>query len=245
MRGSRRSLVLLLAAAVTAVVAACSESVSTQVVPVAQPLPAAHEQMNYRLIDAKGRDIGSAVLSITPENDNLRLGVAYDFGNNQTDTGSVLVQPQSMKPVQSERTVVDGAHRYVTHAEYTADSVTVTFDDGQRTRTQKAALSEAAYDNLESIFLWRTLDLSVGTQVRYVNVVVDPRHGSISRAVGTVEVMGREDVQTNAGPVQAWRVQFRSAGITNTAWYRADAPHPLVRYEIAHGPTLVADSAPD
>lgn len=234
-----RLLVLLLA--VTALVAACGERVTTQVVPVARPLPE-REEAHYRLLDSKGGQVGTAVLTIAPEGDGLRLGIAYDFGAAKTDTGSASVRRDSMKPLRAERVVVDGERRYVTRAEYGAAGVTVALEDGRRTRERKAELSEAAYDNLESLFLWRTLDQSVGTEVSYVNVVVDPRRGTISRALGTARVVQREEVRLAAGPVQAWRVEFRSAGVTNTAWYRADGARTLVRYEITRGPTLVLDS---
>lgn len=241
MRASRWRPLLLLALAVGAIVlTACGENVSTQVVPVAQPLPE-REEARYRLLDDKGGEIGGAVLTIATEREGLRLGVAYDFGPERTDRGSVLVRRDSMRPVQAERAVADGERRYLTRTEYNGE-VTATLDDGRRARRRQAPLSEAAYDNLASLFLWRTLDHSVGTEVRYVNVVVDPRHGTISRALGTVEVQGREEVRLPSGPVQAWRVQFRSAGVSNTAWYRADATRALVRYEIARGPTLVLDS---
>ncbi len=224
------------------VVSACGESVTTQVVPVAQPLPE-REGARYRLLDNKGAQVGTAVLTIAAEADGLRLGIAYDFGADKTDTGSVSVRRDSIKPLRSERVVVDGERRYVTRAEYGGSGVTVTLDDGRRTRARTADLSEAAYDNLESLFLWRTLDQSVGTEVSYVNVVIDPRRGTISRVLGAARVVRREEVRLPSGPVQAWRVEFRSAGVTNTAWYRADGARTLVRYEITRGPTLVLDSA--
>ena len=231
---------LLLLLAVLPALGACGEDVSTQVVPVAQPLPE-REEARYRLLDGKGEQIGTARMTIARESDGLRLGIDYDFGPDKRDAGSVLVQRETMRPRHAERTVIDGERRYVTRAEYNGD-VTVTLDDGTRTRSRSAAVNEAAYDNLEALFLWRTMDHSVGTEVRYLNVVVDPRRGTISRALGTVEVKGREAVRLPSGPVQAWRVEFRSAGVVNTAWYRADGARALVRYQIARGPTLLLDS---
>jgi hypothetical protein len=222
------------------VFASCAESVSTQVVPIAQQLPE-REEARYLVLDAKGAQQGSAVLTIAPEGDHVRLGLAYDFGQGRTDTSSLLVRRDSMKPTRTERIVVDGDRRYVSQAEY-GEKVVVALDDGRRPRRREAAVSESAYDNVESLFLWRTIDHSVGREVRYVNVIIDPKRGTISRALGTVEVLRREEVRLPSGTVQAWRVQFRSAGVTNTAWYRADASKALVRYEITRGPTLVLDT---
>jgi hypothetical protein len=218
----------------------CTESVTTQVVPVAQPLPQ-QEEARYRVLDGEGQQQGTAVLRIAPEGEQARVSLDYDFGPGKTDTGMAIVRRDSLRPVRSERTVVDGDAHYLSRAAYNG-KVTVEIDDGKRTRTREAEISESSYDNISALFLWRVLDHSVGTQVRYVNVVIDPKRGSISRALGTAEVIGREEVRLPSGAVQAWRVEFRSAGITNTAWYRADASRALVRYEIARGPVLVLDS---
>lgn len=239
--GRARVVLALLLPALLLLGASCGENVTTQVVPVAQQLPAQREVTRYRMVDSKGADIGSAVLSSVPDGDTLTLGIAYDFGQGRTDNGTVIVRRDSMRPVNAERVVTDGERQYVTRAAYTDRDVTVRLDDPRRPKERRADLSETAYDNLESLFLWRTLDFSTGTQVRYVNVVIDPRGGTISRALGAVEVLGREEVRLSSGPVQAWRVQFRAAGVTNTAWYRADAGHLLVRYEITRGPTLILD----
>src|SRR3712207_7718007 len=54
---------------------------------------------------------------------SLRLGIAYDFGTNRTDTGVVLVRRDSLVPGRSERTVVEGDRRYMTRRseEHTAE----------------------------------------------------------------------------------------------------------------------------
>jgi len=93
---------------------------------------------------------------------------------------------------------------------------------GRGERTQSADISETAYDNLESLFLWRTVEMGAGETVSYINVVVDPKRGTISRALATVAVSGREQVRLPSGTVEAWRVDFSSAGVTNQAWYAVD-----------------------
>ena len=221
-------------------VASCGEPVATQVVPIAQRLPE-REEARYRLLDADGGEQGTAVLGIASEDALARLTLAYDFGPGRTDEGTVLVRRDSLRPVRAERTVVDGERRYLTRIE-NDDKVKVVLEDGARTRRREAGINETAYDNLEAIFLWRAIDHNVGTTIRYLNVVVDPRRGTINRALGTVEVMRRAEVVLPAGAVQAWQVEFRSAGITNTAWYRADGTRTLVRYAIARGPTLLLDT---
>src|SRR5205823_5613672 len=108
-----------------------------------------------------------------------------------------------------------------TRTQYTNDAVATTFEDGKRSQHRETKVSDTAYDNLASLFLWRTFELVAGREVRFTNVVVDPRHGTISRALATLTVTNREEVRLPSGTsVPAWRVRFTSAGTTNTAWYR-------------------------
>ncbi|MBI2755453.1 MAG: DUF3108 domain-containing protein [Chloroflexi bacterium] len=217
---------------------------TTQVFAVAKPLPR-QEETTYTLLDSKGDRVGTARFTITPEGEALRAGIAYDFGPTQQDTSSIVLQPDTMKPASSERTVVEGDKRSVTRAEYTGDKVATIFDDGKRNQRREAKISDTAYDNLASLFLWRTFDMTPGREVRYANIVVDPRNGTISRALATLTVAGREEVRLPSGTsVQAWRVRFTSAGTTNTAWYRDDDSRVLVKYEITRGPTLFLDAGP-
>lgn len=219
---------------------ACGSSVTTQVVPVQMPLPAV-EQAAYRVQDKSGVEIGRAVFAIKTDGGDARLTQDYDFGEGRLDRSATVVERASMRPRSSERTVQDGGRTYHTAAVYSSDRVAVMFAGGQGERERRADISETAYDNLESLFLWRTIALGAGETVSYVNVVVDPKRGTISRALGKVEVSGREIVNLPSGAVEAWRVDFTSAGVTNQAWYAVDGDHRLVKYSIARGPTLLLE----
>lgn len=223
-------------------IAGCGSTATTQVLPIQTPLPQ-QEQAVYRLIDKDGASIGQATLTIDPDPNGARLGQQYHFDTGQRDSSSVTVARDTMRPRAAERTVEDGDRREQTSVSYTADSVAVSFDDGRVNRQRSAAISDTAYDNLESLFLWRTLDLHAGLTLNYVNVVVDPRHGTVSRALASVSVSGPESLSLPGGARQAWRVEFTSAGVTNVAWY-ADTPgRSLLRYSITRGPTLLLDNA--
>lgn len=235
-------LMLAAFAALSFLAAGCGSTVTTQVVPIQTPLPRQEEAI-YRIQDSGGEEIGRAVLTISTEGAESRVSQEYDFGEGRTDRSSVVLERASMRPRSSERLVVDQGTEYRTAAEYSEDSVRVTFVGEQAERERTADISETAYDNLESLFLWRTIAMGAGESVSYVNVVVDPKRGTISRALGTVEVSGRELVQLSSGVVEAWRVDFISAGVTNHAWYAVDGDHRLVKYEIQRGPTLLLESA--
>jgi hypothetical protein len=238
----KRAAPILLIAATLLLGAACGATVTTQVVPVRTPLPATEEAI-YSVQDKSGNEIGHAVFRIEPAGDAIRLTQDYQFGEGQVDRAVAVVERDSMQPRSSERLVQDEGKEHRTAATYAADSVTVTYTGERGERSRTADISETTYDNLESLFLWRTLPMEAGESVSYINVVVDPRRGTISRALATVTVAGREQVQLPSGSVEAWRVDFSSAGVTNHAWYDVDGDRPLVKYAIDRGPTLVLESA--
>ena len=41
----------------------------------------------------------------------------------------------------------------------------------------------------------------------------------------------KEEVEVPAGTFQAWRLEIRSGGRTQKAWYADDGPRTLVRYD--------------
>lgn len=227
-------------AACALLLVACGSSVTTEVIPVQMPLPEREEAV-YRVEDKDGQQIGRAVFTIAPDGADARVTQDYRFGEGEIDSSSAVVDRASMRPRSSERLVEDAGKRYDTAAVYEDAKVVVTFTGDQGERTREADISETAYDNLESLFLWRTMEMGAGEKTSYINVVVDPKRGSISRALGTVEVSGREQVQLPSGVVEAWRVDFNSAGVTNHAWYAVDGDRRLVKYDIQRGPTLILE----
>jgi len=229
-------------AACALLVSACGASVTIQILPIAMPLPEREEAV-YRVQDKDGAEIGRAVFSITTEGADSRFAQDYDFGNGQIDRSSVTMLRDSMRPRSGERFVQDGSAEYRTLEVYEPEKVTVTFTDARRERQREADIAETAYSNLQSLALWRTLPMGAGERFSFVNVVVDPKRGTISRALATVEVSGREQVRLPSGVVEAWRVDFRSAGVTNQAWYAVDGTRPLVKYAVQRGPTLLLERA--
>ena len=47
----------------------------------------------------------------------------------------------------------------------------------------------------------------------------------------TLKVTGTETVEGPAGTFQAWRLEIRSSGLTQKAWYADTEKRPLVRYD--------------
>src|SRR5262249_24538457 len=227
--------------ALALLLASCGDSVTTQVLQVQTPLPA-REEARYQVVDRNGAQIGRAVFTIEPDGGLTRLTQDYHFEEQQVDRIAAHVDPATMRAHDSLRDIQDGAKQYHTIATYEASKVVVTFNGDGPERTRQAEITEATYDNLESLFLWRTLAMGAGERYSFVNVVIDPRRGTISRALAGLSLSGREQVKMPDGSVrEAWRVDFSSAGVTNQAWYTVTADRTLLKYRIARGPTLLLE----
>ena len=94
-------------------------------------------------------------------------------------------------------------------------------------------LSEHAYDNESSLWLWRTLDLAEGYEARYVSV------NALERSQQTVNlrVIDRRTVEVPAGEFDVWRLQIRNGRATRVAWIEVAPPHRVVQWD--NGVTLM------
>lgn len=247
MSGARRAgartplpaLLLIAALASAALLSACAQPGTAEVVPIKQPLPT-QESLHYRLLDPNGRQMGSAVVSIQPIDGGLQLSQSYTDDQNHTDNGWVTVDAAGMKPQSAQRAISTADARSEIEVTYTGGSVTSLAIDGNtgKERSHQAKVTSGSYDDQESFFLLRTLDFTAGYSVRFGVVVVDASTGTISRALGTAHVLGTTDIQLNGGTVHAWEVQLTGAGATNTAWFDSGPARTLLRYTSSRGSTI-------
>ncbi|MGB6836388.1 MAG: DUF3108 domain-containing protein, partial [Dehalococcoidia bacterium] len=115
----------------------------------------------------------------------------------------------------------------VLESRYEDELVRITARSDGRERSNPLRLKEHYYDNESSLFLWRTLRFEEGYRASYHAVMVNRRKQQVVR----VEVVGRESVTVPAGTFQAWRIEVRSGGVEQVAWYADTATRPLVKYD--------------
>ncbi|MGQ9572763.1 MAG: DUF3108 domain-containing protein [Dehalococcoidia bacterium] len=191
------------------------------------------EECSYSILDSDGEWRGSGVLRIEGENGRLRLVQHYQSVEFD-DRSSLVVDNKTLKPISGERVISGEEGELRIEVRYTNGTVeverTATEDSKQEHRTDTLAVPEHAYDWASSLFLWRTVALRHDYEASYFNmatsVVRKPQRIRV-----TVRVVGQETVEVPAGIFRTWRLEIRSSGTKQTAWYDTGGTHPLVKYD--------------
>jgi hypothetical protein len=178
---------------------------------------------------------GTGVLRIDQEDGRFRLSQHYqnpDFD----DRSSVLVDSQTLKPIEGERVITgeDGVLRIEVHyAGGIAEIERVATEEGkdEERRIDRLDVPEHAYDVGASLFLWRTIPMQVDYRVAYRSMATAVIGKSQENRV-TLRVLHQETVEVPAGIFQAWRLEIRApGGVRQTAWYSADSARYLLKYD--------------
>ncbi len=220
-------------AGLLALVVACSGGGSSTLSgsDVLGPIPwAVPETATYRLMDGKD-EIGSGVLTIEQQGENLLFSQKFDIPKEKiTDEVAVVADAETLSPSSVTRRISGPEGDRTCQATYQGRTVTVEQKSKEGQRTDRLNVPVRSYDTWTDLFLWRTLAFEDGFEVRYSDVL------SCSLAKPDVlsvvlKVKGREIVEVPAGRFDAWRLEIRSGGGTQKAWYEVDPPHRLVRYD--------------
>ena len=209
------------------------ESLPTQDVVTSIPWKVG-EETTYTILD-NHEVLGTGVLRIDEEDGQLRLSQHYqnpDFD----DRSSVLVDPETLKPVEGERTITgeDGVLRIEVHySNGVAEIERVATEVGkeEERRIDRLDVPEHAYDTGASLFLWRTIPMQVDYRAAYRSMATAIVGKSQENTV-TLRVLRQEAVEVPAGTFEAWRVEIRApGGVRQTAWYTADSARRLLKYD--------------
>jgi hypothetical protein len=188
------------------------------------------ETTQYRLLhddDTKG----SGELKIAMQDGALVLTQNFDIPDQSiTDTIRVEADPQNLRPKIVQRTIDGPEGKRECKATYSGNEVTVVQQAKDENRTDRLAVPGQHYDSWSDLFLWRTLKFFEDEELRYVDVLTCSLTKPDLLAV-VLKVKSREEVTVPAGTFQAWRLEIRSGGRTQKAWYADDAAHTLVRYD--------------
>jgi hypothetical protein len=191
---------------------------------------AAPETARYRLL--QGEDVrGSGVLTIRSQDGAVALAQSFQFPDQEiTDDVIVLADPATLNPQRTER-VIDGPEgERICEAEYADNTVTVDQRAEDAERTDEFAIPARRYDTWLDLFLWRTIEFRMGFEIVYSDVLTCSLSQPEVLIVG-LEVKGLDEISVPAGRFQAWRVEIRSGGHTQKAWYAEDPVRTLLRYD--------------
>lgn len=191
------------------------------------------EETSYTILDRDDKVLGTGVLRIEEEGGQLKLTQHYqnpDFD----DRGSVLVDPQTLKPSEAERVITgeEGVLRIEVHySSGIAEIERIATEKGkEEQRIDRLNVPEHAYDTGASLFLWRTIPMQVDYRVAYYSMATAVVGKSQENLV-TLRVLRQETVEVPAGRFQAWRVEISAPGVRQTAWYAADSARLLLKYD--------------
>jgi len=214
------------------VLAACSGSEDDLVAQdIVSEIPwTGPESFEYRLL--QGDDVkGTGALTLRDAGDTLVLEQEFSIPEEEiTDSIVAEVEADTLTPRKIER-VIDGPEgERRCEASYTENTVTVEQRAGEDERTDTLSVPVPHYDSWSDLFLWRTIEFFEGQELKYVDVL------SCSLAKPDVlsvvlKVKEKEEVEVPAGTFQAWRLEIRSGGRTQKAWYTDDERRTLVRYD--------------
>jgi hypothetical protein len=192
------------------------------------------EETSYTILDNDDEVLGTGVLRIDQEDGQIRLSQHYE-NPDFDDRSSVLVNAETLKPIEAERTITgeDGVLRIEVH--YSGDFAEierVATEEGkdEERRIDRLDVPEHAYDTGVSLFLWRTIPMQVDYRVAYRSMATAVVGKSQENKV-TLRVVRQETVEVPAGAFEAWRVEIRAPGLKQTAWYGADSARRLLKYD--------------
>jgi len=190
----------------------------------------APETAHYRLLhddDTKG----SGELRIEAREGALVLAQSFDIPDQKiTDTIQVEADAQSLHPKVVQRTIDGPEGKRDCTATYQGNDVTVEQQAKDENRRDQLTVPAQHYDSWSDLFLWRTLKFFEDEELKYVDVLTCSLTKPDLLPV-VLKVKSREEVNVPAGKFQAWRLEIRSGGRTQKAWYADDAARTLVRYD--------------
>ena len=202
---------------------------SGQAVLTVVPWSAA-ETAHYRLLDGDDPK-GTATLSIEPQGSVVLFRQTFEIPDEGlSDEVSVEADGLTLKPRRVERTINGPEGNRICVADYSGSKATVEQKAGEDQRTDEVDVPTRAYDSWSDLFLWRTIAFEEGYEASYSDVLTCTLTKPQLLAV-VLELRGIEEVSVPAGSFQAWRLEIRSGGPTQKAWYSDDASHTLVRYD--------------
>lgn len=221
---------ILLVALFAAVACAGERTVSGVNVVTAIPWTVP-ELARYRLID-DGVAVGSLEMRIEAEDgDSLRLVQLFDFPERGfVNEAEVIVDAGTLLPKSTRFRVEgpDGERRC--EAQYSGGRVVAHHVGQDGERTDELSVPRNSYDSWSDLFLWRTISFSPGFEVTYSDIL-SCTLGRTQNLQVTLKVEEEQRIEVPAGSFDTWRLEIRSAGRTQRAWFATDEERTLIRYD--------------
>ena len=187
------------------------------------------EQAHYLLLDRKSKEeMGEGTLSVRKQGDQYELTQTFENAEGSSDESTVVADAETLKPLSFHRKLALPNQTEEVKGDYDAVQgvVNITEVKGEEDRPVPLRLGKNYYDNDTSLFLWRTIPFAQGYTAAYFTVLT----GSATQAIVEIEITGKEEVTVPAGTFQTWKMEVRSSGVKQFAWFADTPQHPLVQY---------------
>jgi hypothetical protein len=187
------------------------------------------EQARYQLLDRKSEEeMGTGTLSVARQGDTYELSQSFQGTDGSSDESTVTVDAQTLKPLSFHRTLMLKNQTEEVEGDYDAAKgvANITEVSGDEDRPVPLRLGDHYYDNDTLLFLWRTIPFAEGYTAAFRTVLT----GNATQKIVEIEIIGKEQITVPAGTFQAWKMESRSSGVKQFAWFADTPQHPLLQY---------------
>lgn len=206
------------------------------------------ERANYDVLYENGDLYGSCQLETEPNGETTTVyRLCSDAeGEGHRDDGMAIVDSETLTPIESERVQVDMESRMertmtgtysdelalLTRLDVSLDDPTDVDVDLETERElpqpDEGSPNPGFYDDETLYWLMRGIPLEEDWEGAYHNIHL----GTARIVVAEVAVEGQETIEVPAGEFETWRVQLRTASVTQHFWVDVAAPHRVIQADI-------------
>jgi hypothetical protein len=227
-----------------ALAASCnSKTPKATTMDIVAGIPWSAPESNSYQLSQDGSVKGTTKLSVARKDADFELTQSTSDPNGNSDVSVVIADASTLKPKSGTRTITDSKQKTLLETTYDdigtdqcssgkiAHITQSVFSPPEQAkpdskRTIPKCVPEHTYDIDESLFIWRTIDFTKGTQLTYNNLATN----SGDNHLVTLTVMDQEKVTVPAGTFDAWLVEVASERSRQKAWFATTADHRLLQY---------------
>lgn len=192
------------------------------------------EVTQYRVLDKDddNEEVGTLEMSIEEAGQGqVLLTQAFDFpGEAFTNLAEVVASADELIPSSSHFRIEGPDGALDCQASYGNSSVSVHREGEDGERTDEIDVPQIAYDSWADLFLWRTIPFTRGLDLEYTDILSCTLDRTQRFGI-ELDVKDREEVTVPAGTFEAWKMEIKSGGQIQEAWYSTNDSHILVKYD--------------
>lgn len=184
------------------------------------------DSITYDLLDNNDVKVGTTEFRFSRQGETWLLGQT-DKTNDLEQVFTVTVKADSLRPLGEQKTIKASGTDISVVVNYSDSKVEIQATVNGENRRALIDNSQVSLDNDQVLSTLRALNFAEGYEGKFTTVV--PQEAL--RILSTVRVSGKEQVDTPAGKVAAWRVELEFGQTRQLAWYEVELPHRLVQYD--------------